>query len=105
METLVIVSEADIKKWIREAVREEMSTWLTRLEGRESIQEEPLLTRKEMAGYLHVSFPTLRDWVNSGLPCIRQGRRVLFQKSAVLKAMKERPDRNFDKRNTSGNKR
>lgn len=101
MEPLVIVNEADMKKWIREAVHEVMNVWLTRLEGRESIQEEPLLTRKEMARYLHVSFPTLREWVNSGLPCIRQGRRVLFQKSAVLKAMKDGPDKNFSKRNWS----
>ena len=102
METLVIVSEADIKKWIREAIREEMSTWLTRLESREFVGDEPLLTREQMAHYLHVSLPTLRDWVNQGLPCVRKGRRVLFLKTAVLKAMKDRPARNAAVKKTIG---
>jgi excisionase family DNA binding protein len=88
METLVILSESDIKKWIREVIREELAQF--NCQGKPPAYEEALLTRKDIAKYLNISLVTLTDWVRRGLPCIRQGRRVLFLKSEVLQAIQGR---------------
>jgi excisionase family DNA binding protein len=91
METLIIVSEGDIKKRIREVIREELALQLSQLEGKAPAYDEPLLTRKQIAIYLNISLVTLTDWVRRGLPCIRKGGRVLFLKSEVLDAIRDRP--------------
>jgi len=88
METLIITSEQDIRRCIREVIQDEMKTLLAQTVVRGPAYDEPLLTRKETARYLNISLVTLTDWVRSGLPCIRKGRRVLFLKSEVLAAMK-----------------
>jgi excisionase family DNA binding protein len=88
METIIITNEEDIKRWVREAVREELKDLLAQSNLRSPAHDEPLLTRKEIANYLNVSLVTLTEWVRHGLPCIRKGRRVLFLKSEVLVAMK-----------------
>jgi excisionase family DNA binding protein len=93
METIIITSETEIKKWIREILHEELARTLSSAQPASPDYAEPLLTRKEIAGYLKISLVTLHDWINKGLPCIRQGRRVLFLKSEVLAAIKERQGR------------
>lgn len=88
METLIITNEEDIKRCIREAIRDELKVLLAQTNLNSPSLEEPLLTRKEIAKYLNISLVTLTEWVRLGLPCIRKGRRVLFLKSDVLAAMK-----------------
>jgi len=88
MEAIIITSEQDLKQCVREVIQEEMKAILAQTSVRGTAHDEPLLTRKETAKYLNISLVTLTDWVRSGLPCIRKGRRVLFLKSEVLAAMK-----------------
>jgi predicted DNA-binding transcriptional regulator AlpA len=91
METIIITSETEIKKWIREILREELARAALLTQPASPDYAEPLLTRKEIAAYLKISLVTLQDRMNKGLPCIRQGRRVLFLKSEVLAGLKDRP--------------
>ena len=88
MEAIIITSEQDLKRCVREAIQDEMKALLAQTNVRSPAYDEPLLTRKETANYLNISLVTLTEWVRSGLPCIRKGRRVLFLKSEVLAAMK-----------------
>ena len=88
MEAIIITSEQDLKRCVREVLQDEMKAILAQISVRGPAYDEPLLTRKETANYLNISLVTLTDWVRSGLPCIRKGRRVLFLKSEVLAAMK-----------------
>ena len=91
METILITSETEIKKWIREILREELARTLQLTQPAFPDYAEPLLTRKETAAYMKISLVTLQDRMDKGLPCIRQGRRVLFLKSEVLAGLKDRP--------------
>ena len=83
MNTIYIPTESDFRKWIREAIKECLeesgsTNALTTLEG---TLDEPLLNRKEVAGLFRISLVTLHDWMNRGLPCIKQGGRVYFIRS------------------------
>ncbi len=55
METVIITSETEIKKWIREILREELTVLNQKTLPPNPGYEEPLLTRKEIAGYLRIS--------------------------------------------------
>lgn len=94
MEAIIISSEADLKRLIQEVMREEMRNLALELNNRVVSEDEGLMTRVEMANYLKISLVTLTDWVKRGLPCIRKGGRVLFQKSDVMTAIKGRPEKN-----------
>jgi hypothetical protein len=54
METIIITSETEIKKWIREILREELAALIPKNQPSSPGYEEPLLTRKEIAGYLRI---------------------------------------------------
>jgi excisionase family DNA binding protein len=88
MEAFFITSEADLKRLMQEVIREEFKNLLPDLQKQPVIPDDSLMTRVEMARYLKISLVTLTDWVKRGLPCIRKGGRVLFQKSEVLTAIK-----------------
>ncbi|WP_231489852.1 helix-turn-helix domain-containing protein [Pedobacter sp. Leaf170] len=50
---------------------------------------EELLTRKQACALLDISLPTLSKYVASGkLPYSRIGKKILFDKNALLKACK-----------------
>lgn len=98
MDRLIVTSEEDLKRLIREVVREEMAQGLRGARQPWQVYEEPLLTRREMAKHLNISLVTLAKWVREGLPSIRKGGRVLFLKSEVVKAIKDRPSGSKAKR-------
>ncbi len=88
MEALYIPSETDLKKWIKEAVKE---CFMDSLEHFKSTEEEDKLqNRKEIAKLLNVSLPTLTDWIKRGLPSHKQRGRVYFMKSEVLNYIREK---------------
>lgn len=90
MDTLFIPNESDFRQWIREAVKECLeSTSLKSALSTGQSQEEPLLTRKEIAGILRISLVTLHDWMKRGLPRHKQGGRVYFLRSEVLAYVKQ----------------
>lgn len=90
MDTLFIPNENDFRRWIREAVKECLeNTSLKSAIGADQPQEEPLLTRKEVAGIFRISLVTLHDWMKRGLPCHKQGGRVYFLRSEVMGYVKQ----------------
>lgn len=94
METLFIPGESDFRKWIREALKESLEISATRnVEAGD--KEEPLISRRDIAGYLGISLVTLTDWMKKGLPFHRLNGRVYFQKSEVLEYVKSKRRKPF----------
>ena len=88
METLFIPNENDFKRWIKEAVKDILQEF-TKEELRDEQKEGNLLNRKEIAKFLRVSLPTLTDWIKRGLPSHKQRGRIYFDKTEVIKYIKE----------------
>jgi hypothetical protein len=89
MENLIILSEGDFKKWVKDAVKECL------LETNQSTQNNPkdgdgLLNRKEIAIFLRISLVTLTDWIKRGLPSHKQRGRVYFDKEEVVNYIREK---------------
>lgn len=90
MDTLFIPNENDFRRWIKDAVKECLeNTAVKNNLSRDQSQEEPLLTRKEIAGIFRISLVTLHDWMNRGLPCHKQRGRVYFLRSEVMEYVKQ----------------
>jgi hypothetical protein len=86
MANIFFPQEDDFKRWIREAVREELEK-----PGPTSTKvapEEPLLSRQQIAAELGISLVTLTDWMKKGLPYLRLNGRVYFKRSEVIASMK-----------------
>jgi len=96
METFVIPTEADIKKWVKEAVKESLETAKPKEVLVTNVQET-FLSRKEIGVKLGISLVTLTEWVKQGLPSHKQQGRVYFLYSEVLEYIsKKRPKKQFD---------
>jgi hypothetical protein len=89
MENLIILSESDFKKWVKEAVKECMQEANQPVKIKPTI-DEGLLNRKEIAKFLRVSLVTLTDWIKRGLPSHKQRGRVYFDKEEVLNYIREK---------------
>ena len=95
METFFIPNESDFRKWIKEAIDEYFQ--VRNVGDSKSNNDEPLLTRKEVAKRLGVSLVTLTDWVKRGLPSHKQRGKVYFLYSEVIEHIKEtRPRKYFE---------
>jgi len=91
MDTLFIPNESDFRKWIKEAVKECLeNTPMKSGQSADAPQEEPLLTRKEIAGIFRISLVTLHDWMKRGLPSHKQRGRVYFLRSEVMEYFKQK---------------
>ena len=66
MQKLFLLLEEDLKKWVREALREEVSLLLETRLAMQANQADGFLTRKEAAQFLRISLVTLHDWMNRG---------------------------------------
>ena len=89
MDTLFIPNENDFRRWIRDAVKECLeNTPIKNGSPSDQQQEEPLLTRKEIAGIFRISLVTLHDWMKRGLPSHKQRGRVYFLRSEVMEHVK-----------------
>ncbi len=83
MENLIIITESDFKKWVKEAVNEcILETNQAFLDNSKAF--DGLLNREEIAKFLRISLVTLTDWVKRGLPSHKQRGRVYFDKDEVL---------------------
>ena len=89
MDTLFIPNENDFRRWITEAVQEGLEKAAAKSTLTTPTQEEPLLSRKEIASLFRISLVTLHDWMNRGLPCHKQRGRVYFIRSEVLEYVKK----------------
>ena len=85
---LIPFTAGEFTELVRAVVRDEMLQVLRSFERNASSNDEPLLTRKEIASYLRISLVTLTDWVKRGLPSHPKRGRVLFLKSEVLEWLK-----------------
>ena len=90
MDTLFIPNENDFRRWIREALKECLENLPAKEDATADPQQEPLLTRKEIAGIFRVSLVTLHEWMKQGLPFHKQGGRVYFLRSEVLEYLKQK---------------
>ena len=100
MEKVVVTSEEELRRTLREIVREvvrtELAAWRPADLPIKDVPSpadagEPLISREQMAEILHITLPTLTDWVKRGLPRHKRRRRVLFLKSEALAWMKDNP--------------
>lgn len=90
MDIIHIPTESDIKTWVKEALKE----YLIESPDQAVLKvnnEEPLLSRKEIAKLLRISLVTLTDWVKRGLPSHKHRGRVYFLYSEVLTYLKDHP--------------
>ncbi|MBY0425913.1 MAG: hypothetical protein K2Q22_09775 [Cytophagales bacterium] len=58
----------------------------------DSIQNENLFSREQIAKELQISLVTLNTWTKNGLPFIKMNGRVFFDKSAVLSFLKDKQE-------------
>ena len=79
--------ETEIKKWIKEAVKECLDSSVPNSAPGDK-EKEPLISRKEVASLLGISLVTLNDWSKKGLPSHKINGRVYFQRSEVLEYIK-----------------
>jgi len=89
METLFIPNENDFRRWIKDALRECLENIPAKNEVPGGLAEEPLLSRKEIAGIFRISLVTLHDWMNRGLPSHKLRGRVYFLRSEVMEYVKK----------------
>jgi hypothetical protein len=89
MDTLYIPNENDFRRWIKEAVQEGLDKAAAKNLSPATTEEEPLLSRKEVAGIFRISLVTLHDWMNRGLPCHKQRGRVYFIRAEVMEYVKQ----------------
>ena len=94
METLFFPTENDFKRWIKEAVRELLEEDKNSA-STPNINNEYLLNRKEIAGFLRVSLVTLNEWIKRGLPSHKIVGRIYFDKKEVVDYIKEKKIRQF----------
>lgn len=90
MDTLFIPNENDFRRWIREALKEYLENLPVKEGAATDPQQEPLMSRKEIAGVFRVSLVTLHEWMKQGLPFHKQGGRVYFLRSEVLEYLKQK---------------
>lgn len=96
METIVVTTEAEIRKWVKEAVRESLETAKPKEVLVTNVQE-PLLDTKAIAEKLGISLVTLRQWRKLGLPFHKQNRRVYFLYSEVMGYIaQQKPKKKYD---------
>jgi hypothetical protein len=90
MDTILIPTENDFRRWIKEALKEYFENTPIIPQRPASEFDEPLLTRKEIAGMFRISLVTLHDWMKRGLPSHKQRGRVYFLRSEVVAYLKQK---------------
>ena len=88
MDTIAVPGENDIKRWVKEAVKECLEE-LKEANKQSLVNEEPFLSRNDIAGILNISLVTLTDWMKRGLPFHKQRGRVYFLRSEVVEHVKK----------------
>lgn len=83
------ISPLELKGMISDAVREIVQAELATLSRQTPAEPDDLLSRQETAELLNVRLLTLRVWERQGvLKAVRIGRRVLYRRSEIDKALK-----------------
>jgi excisionase family DNA binding protein len=84
--TLIKIDKAEFSEILHQAIREELQQILKELNSKET--DDTVLNRKETCKLLSISHGTLQKYQNDGrIPYYRIGRRILFKKSDVLRAI------------------
>ncbi len=87
MANLFIPQEEDFRRWIRESVKEEVQETLHKQSSTVKLENEPLLSRNDIAAQLGISLVTLTDWMKKGMPFLRMNGRVYFRWTEVIESM------------------
>jgi hypothetical protein len=73
---------------LTEEISEMKRLFIEKQEQRSTEQNETLLTRKQAAEFLNVTFATLNDWTKRGLvECGRISTRVYYKRSNLINAI------------------
>lgn len=89
MNTLFIPTESDFRRWIDQVIKKHIEK-IPPQRTNPSPNEEPLLTRNEIAGIFRISLVTLHDWMKRGLPCHKQRGRVYFLRSEAVAYIRQK---------------
>jgi predicted DNA-binding transcriptional regulator AlpA len=95
METIIVPTESDFRKWIKEALVDYFEGNPLKINNMGG-PEEDFLNRKQVAGIFGISLATLHVWMNKGLPCHKQRGRVYFLRSEVFEYVKEHKRISFE---------
>ena len=87
METLFVPNENDIKRWVKEAIKECLED-LKETHKADVGNNESFVSRSDIASILDISLVTLTDWMKRGLPFHKQRGRVYFIRSEVMEYIK-----------------
>lgn len=87
METLFVPNENDIKRWVKEAIKECLEDLKTE-DKTNATDNESFVSRSDIADILDISLVTLTDWMKRGLPFHKQRGRVYFIRSEVIEYIK-----------------
>ena len=96
METIVVTTEAEIRKWVKEAVRESLETAKPK-EVLVTNEQEALLDTKAIVEKLGICEATLRHWRKLGLPFHKQNHKVYFLYSEVMEYIaQKKPKKKYE---------
>ncbi|MDA3844384.1 MAG: excisionase family DNA-binding protein [Candidatus Kapabacteria bacterium] len=93
---ITLVSIDELKDIIKESVRDETTSLVGLLgdsEKAQPITDQGLMTRKQLKEYLQCSYPTIDKMVREEtIPHLRAGKKILFSKNEVMKALSPNSD-------------
>jgi len=87
MQTFYFPAEDEFRRWIRESIKIELEENQSSFKTLVKTEDEPLLSRHDMARDLDISLVTLTDWCKKGLPYLRINGRVYFRRAEVINSM------------------
>jgi hypothetical protein len=96
METIILASESDIRRWLKDTLVEYFEGNPIDIKNASS-PVEGFLNRKEVAGIFHISIATLHVWMNKGLPFHKHRGRVYFIREEIISYVKDNSKKHVGK--------
>ncbi len=78
MNKVILLEEDQLRQIVVESVKQVLENNTSQSVTKTSKENEPLLTREQMAKELHISLVTIADWMKKGLPYLRLNGRIYF---------------------------
>lgn len=93
---LSVIPTDELRLLISESVRQELSRFeklITGIKAETLISDSETMTRKQLKEHLQCSYPTIDKMVREEtIPHLRVGKKILFSKNEVLKALSPNSD-------------
>ena len=89
----IITTPGALQEYINNSVKEAFDRLIQ--PGSNNTNNEQPITTKEICNFLGITEPTIIRWRKKGkIPFLQVGSRILYQKSAVLKALENKKGAN-----------